>query len=240
MLNNPIRFNDPTGHRCEPGDELPGGYCYSPNRTIPAPGGETPNKDKEKQDSLFSIVFSGSGPNGLWTASDWEYYYANRDRLWEDPESWINPETVAGWDLFVLHVKRLAAHYAPGQQNQFVTDFGLMFAGITDEHFVIASIKASNGPDLPYLSYTNEGLDSDFFDSKLGPNENQTHHYAGIFYASYYLGEPIGQFSNVVRDLDNPGDVGLGEIAAADASEFWWSNSGPRMVADMIYAVIHP
>jgi hypothetical protein len=160
--------------------------------------------------------------------------------LWEDPESWINPESLAGWGLFVLHVKRLADHYAAGQQNQFVTDFGLMFAGITDEHFILASIKASNGPDLPYLSYTNERLDSKYFDSKLGQNENQTHHYAGIFYASYFLGEPVGQFANISRDFDNPGDVSLGEIAAANASEFWWSNREPRSVADMINAILHP
>jgi RHS repeat-associated protein len=26
--NNPVRYTDPTGHRCEPGDNEPGGYCY--------------------------------------------------------------------------------------------------------------------------------------------------------------------------------------------------------------------
>jgi RHS repeat-associated protein len=29
--NSPVRYTDPTGHWCEPGDFEPGGYCYSPS-----------------------------------------------------------------------------------------------------------------------------------------------------------------------------------------------------------------
>jgi RHS repeat-associated protein len=46
--NNPIRFNDPTGHRCEPGDYEPGGYCYSSSRSIaPPPQGISYEHDKK-------------------------------------------------------------------------------------------------------------------------------------------------------------------------------------------------
>jgi hypothetical protein len=208
-LNNPLRYTDPTGHWADPG-------CGSGEGCELPPGGdpEDPFKDeRNKQDQLFALMFSGSGPNGTWTASDWEIYYKYRSQLWGKPELW-DSNGPSGWDLFLLHVQRLISHYSPEQRDQFVRDFGLVFAGIPSEpDFVSAAWSVKYGPeDLQYLYYTNNGLPNSLWDNN--PTYNQSHHYAGIFVLGYFTEPNTASFVNTVRDIGNPGDISLGNIAA--------------------------
>jgi len=111
--DNPVRYNDPTGHRNCDED----GYCP----------GNTYDPDVARQDMLFTRMFRGSGSNSAWTYKDWQYYDAHRNDLWRHPDQWINPDPEKGWNLFALHAKRLASYYSPDQQSDFVRDFCISF-----------------------------------------------------------------------------------------------------------------
>jgi hypothetical protein len=118
-------------------------------------------------------MFEGSGDDGTWTSSDWTYYYANRNELWNNPSSWLNPDEEAGWDLFVLHVERLASHYSADQHDQFVRDFGLVFAGLsTTGSWLSTALAAKEGHgDYDYLYESNAGLAEKYQDDvHIGEN----------------------------------------------------------------------
>ncbi len=63
-------------------------------------------------------------------------------------------------------------------------------------------------------------MDLTIFYFSIIPNENQSHHFAGLFFLSYYTGSTIGIMINHLRDPDNPGDINLGKQAALDASAY--------------------
>jgi len=70
----------------------------------------------------------------------------------------------------------------------------------------------------PFRSFLNEGnagLANQFWD--IHPGENQSHHYAGIFFLSYFFGAGTGEAINYLRDSNNPGDINLGNGAAEDS-----------------------
>jgi hypothetical protein len=239
VRNNPIGYNDPTGHSedCQIGlgcakdpEPLPPPKCeasrVNPNGNCPPPDKEDDDIELARQDRLFSLMFMGSGVNGAWTFLDWQYYYANRNTLWANPSSWMrNPDEEQGWDLFVLHVKRLASHYSADQTDQFVDDFALVFAGISPSRAYLSNVRVSldGNADYGYLNEGLAGLDDAYIDS-IHEDENASHHYAGIFYFSYYspsLGG-LGIIGNMLRDADpgewNQGDINLGNVAAVDAA----------------------
>ena len=68
------------------------------------------------------------------------------------------------------------------------------------------------------MSLTDDGLQEQYLDS-IHPSENASHHYAGLFFAGYYLSELPGVVVNIGRDGDfwnkdkdngvNPGDINL-------------------------------
>jgi hypothetical protein len=251
VSNNPVNFNDPTGHQKEKNTEQSGYQRERQNRLKLQEANIAKWKDDlKRQDYLFSLMFRGSGPNGSWTNKDRDYYEKNRADLWEDPSTWINPDSVNGWDQFALHVKRLASHYAPDAKGQFVRDFGLVFAGIPGSLSWEDAILATNGGPAvmgtfkgeeyrSYLHYSTSGLNEAYIDD-LTAGEDQSHHYAGLFFLSYYLhsanhGATITPvLYNSIKDWGNPADVALGNGAAADALSFWSSDTSMRGVADLI------
>ena len=176
--------------------------------------------ERSHQDFLVSLVLNGSNPNGSWSADDYKYYRAHRDEILDNPTRWKNPDP-AGLDGFNLHVQRLAAHYQPGQRDDFIRDFALLFGGIpASSSWIDAAMGVANGPhDLPFLNEGLEGWAPEYIDT-LAPEFNQSHHYAGIFFVSYYTGPTIGIIINYARDTDNRGDILLGEKAALDAGSF--------------------
>jgi RHS repeat-associated protein len=217
--NNPIKYNDPTGHDVGCGGRNADCSPYSNT------------SDKDRQDYLFSLMFLGSGEDGVWTRSDWEYYYGHKSELWNDPSKWINPDAETGWDLFALQTERLASHYDSSEMDQFVQDFSLVFGGISqEESWTGAAWDARHGPTLPFLNEGNDGLASAYIDTLNGPTANQSHHFTGLFYLGYNAGFGAAAAVNYARDPDNPGDIYLGTAAAYYGSYI----KSPSDLADFI------
>ena len=74
-------------------------------------------------------------------------------------------------------------------------------------------MDAKRGPVLPFLHENNQGLLPQYMDT-LDPRANQSHHYAGILFLSYFAGGLPGFIGNYARDTNNPGDINLGTVAA--------------------------
>jgi hypothetical protein len=232
VLNTPINASDPTGHRCS--GDVDECFDYDGKAINGANDTEIQN-ERKKQNFLFQQIFKGSGPNGIWTTSDWDRYYANRADFWENPELW-DPEGPTGWALFALQAERLSSYYRPEQQDQFVRDFGLVFAGIpSSSNFVSAALSVRYGPsDLQHLAYTNDGLPKSLWDND--PTLDQAHHYAGIFVLGYFTEPNSASFVNTMRDLGNPGDIALGNFAAG--SGWAYSLGGDlSLIGNLISAV---
>lgn len=93
--------------------------------------------------------------------------------------------------------------------------------------------------DYPFLNEGNDGLDNQYLDS-LDPAQNQSHHYAGLFFFGYFTGAGGGVVGNLLRDADpgefNAGDIRLGNVAAVDGarlgSSIW--NASPIDVSNWI------
>lgn len=65
--------------------------------------------------------------------------------------------------------------------------------------------------------------------------ENQSHHYAAIFFLAYFGTQDVASVVNYARDSvfrPNPGDANLGEAAATDGAAF--HSMFPRDLADLI------
>jgi len=240
VSNNPVRFNDPTGHMME--DEDDGGVassgCVPGELVCQLERSERYElyKERQRQDQLIRLIKSGSGPNGSWTYEDKHDYFYNRNGIWGKPESW-DPNGPRGWELFALHAGKLAANYSANQRDDFVRDFGLVFAGIPSRGgYLSASMSVKHGPsDLSFLAYSNDGLPSEYLDKNR--NENQSHHYAGIFTLGYFTETNTASFVNWGRDYDNPGDVTLGNVAATDGQSFA-SASTMSQIIQLISSVI--
>jgi len=234
VLANPINYTDPSGfYLCENFD------C----------DGDDDFKwqgELKKQDKLFSLVFRGSGMNGTWTKSDWEYYCDNRDYLYYHPSKWkINQDGEIGWDLFALHAERLATHYSPIEKSQFVRDFALLFGGIPSKGFWLTqAIVSFEGPPVrmpgpdevrSYVHYRNDGLPKRYLSNNEA--ENQSHHYTGLFYLGYFAGPGAGMSAGFVRDVVlgyDPGDMRLGDQAAVDGFNFRIYIGDLRKISDYI------
>jgi hypothetical protein len=225
-LGNPTKYTDPTGHRQSDGCEY--GECSENWKPI---------FNRERQDWLFTLIFAGSGEAGAWTTEDWSYYLDHRGDLWSAPETWINSEGASGWQGFATHVERLASHYGPGDKEQFVRDFALVFAGISCEtSWYQAALEARGGPLLPFLNEGNGNLGAPYHDS-LAPNDNQSHHYAGLYFLSYFAEPEVAVAINVLRDPDNNGDIALGNRAASQAYYFRYYAADLAVVSNQIDAL---
>jgi len=167
-------------------------------------------------------MFMGSGDLGAWTDSDWAFYYKNRSDLWAGKVDWINPDPVTGWDAFALHASRLAKHYSSDTVNQFVDDFALVFGGIDTTKLHLGALVGSfRGPEVKFLMESNVGLSSQYIDDV---DENQSHHYAGYFYAGHYEGYLLTNSGGYLREMYDLGafppqydpkfgDYHLGQVA---------------------------
>ncbi|MCC6187565.1 MAG: hypothetical protein IT318_00910, partial [Anaerolineales bacterium] len=224
VYNNPTRYTDPTGHM--PSDRCDSGECEVYD----------PQLNRLRQDWLFSKIFLGSGESGEWTTDDWNFYFNHRDELWAHPDRWINADG-SGWEGFAVHAERLGSLYGPTGKEQFIREFGLMFAGLNYElSWYESAIEAAGGPELPFLSEGNTGLASKYKDS-LTPGDNQSHHYAAMFFLSYFVDPEAAMIVNYARDPDNPGDVNLGNRAATQAYAFRFYSSGPTVIGGQIEAL---
>lgn len=216
-------YIDPNGHFCV--DTSDGTICSEDDDwsiiTQPSPREKPTNPDLARQDYLFSLIFPGSGYYGEWSGSDWDYYYANRTKLWKGNLPWIHDTDPRGWNSYAIHVERLAAHYGAGDETQFVRDFALFFGGISAiKSWFDAAWEARGGPLLGFYHEGNQGLKSKYVDT-LNPEANQSHHYAGAFFVAYFTGATPGLVTNLVREIQpgefNPGDIYLGSAATLHA-----------------------
>jgi hypothetical protein len=108
-------------------------------------------QEQGRQDDLIPRVLNGSGTDNNWTLDDWTYYYSNRQGIWDDPTSWINPDPSGS---FSIHVQRLANTYSANERDQFVRDFSLVFGGVpSGVSWVKAALSVQHGPhDLLFLN----------------------------------------------------------------------------------------
>lgn len=218
-----MRYTDPTGHVVA--NDNDGGVsskgCLPSELACQVEKSERykRHKEKQRQDELFQLIFSGSASDGSWTYTDQYRYYTNRSSFWGQPESW-DRNGAKGWELFASQASQLAAAYSPAARDEFVRDFGLAFAGIPSQSsFVSAAFGVKNGPgQLTFLNYSNDGLLSKYLDKNS--EGNQSHHYAGLFVLGYFAGSNSATVVNVMRDLDNPGDIALGNVAAEHGGSF--------------------
>ena len=215
--NNPVKYNDPSGH-----DVGCGGRNADCSPLYP----ET--NDRDRQNYLFSLVFLGSGNNGKWTREDWIYYNAHSE-IMVNPSQWKNPDPDTGKKGFVLHTERLASNYDQTEKDQFVKDFALLFGGIATVKYpnnITAAWDVRGGPNngsehLGFLNESNHGLSPIYKDISTG--SNQSHHYTGLFFAGYSGSKIAGYIAGAIRDRANPGDIMLGDQAARDGDWFrWW------------------
>jgi RHS repeat-associated protein len=79
-LNNPLRLNDPSGH--DPLDPSQMDPAWAA-RFAHAHQGDQPTL-QDWEDDQFSVSHAGSGPNGAWTAFDWQSYHYVRAALGPD------------------------------------------------------------------------------------------------------------------------------------------------------------
>ncbi|MBI5822914.1 MAG: RHS repeat-associated core domain-containing protein, partial [Chloroflexi bacterium] len=235
--NSPVVYVDPSGH--EPHGP---GSCYGAgdiNCEI--------NNEKHKQDILYSKIIKGSRDDGSWTEGDWKKYLKNRDKYWNEPDKWPYADPY-NWESFALHAQRLASQYDlsySAQRKQFVRDFALLFAGISSlDGWMEVAIDSAYGPEIePILNEGTEGLSTQYQDSNTG---NQSHHYAGVFFSSYFA-EPIpALIANIPRDLFDRGGPNFGDLtldfqATFDANEFKYNpGSNANSIANFILNLMGP
>jgi hypothetical protein len=233
--NSPLKYVDPTGHDawwCN-NASCRSEYYWNGRYQVAARWYYSSYYywDKIRQDLLFSRIFKGSGAKGAWIADDRKDYYLNRGKYWDRPSTWKSNNEPKSWDTFAHHVGNLAKHYKIDQKDQFVRDFALVFGGVSTaaDTWPVAGIHSMGGPPLPFLKEDNQGLPEEYLDS-LDLIANQSHHYAGAFYAGYFAGAVLGVGINFGRDIDeyNPGDINLGNIAAGQGVLF----QNPRFMAE--------
>jgi RHS repeat-associated protein len=208
--NRPVNFIDPSGY-----DPLDAAWEAAFRA---AHGGQDPT-DRDRQDRLFSLIYSGSGLGGSWTESDWQEYVTERDEYYTGAQRWKTAVTPGGIYRFAYHVGRLAAQYDDIEQTLFVRGFALLFAGVPyDLPFAEAAWYVRHGPDNPETNP--EGLFELWegpygWNAELADDQNPSHHYAGFVFLGYYVGVPASNGVNLLRDYDNTPDMRLGNIGAA-------------------------
>jgi RHS repeat-associated protein len=214
VRNNPLRYIDPSGH-----DPLDAEW----ERAFREATGRDPT-DKDRQDRLFSLIYKGSGPDGAWTDADWQWYTTHRDDLYRGRENWRSDDQEAGLDRFIEHVGKLATYYTDDERDQFVRGFALLYGGIVySAGWKSAAAMTAANLRLTGLAEGMEGWDFRYYDSD-NFQQDQTHHYAGLFFLGYFGGKVVGRAINQVRDgrpdYHNAGDVDLGKLAVDQGVKF--------------------
>jgi len=120
--------------------------------------------------------------------------------------------------------ERASAHW--NNKRAFVDSFAV-FVDMADRSVTTANQLwpgggAIRGVDRPvYLQQDLYGHDSGFLpmyrDKDKGGKADQAHHFAAYFQLGYNTNAAVGVLAAIVRDLDNPGDITLGNKAVAIA-----------------------
>jgi RHS repeat-associated protein len=202
-LNAPTKYTDPSGH--DPIDSAWESDFTSAHGRAPT--------DIDRQDRIFSLLFKGSGSNGAWTSADWAKYGAYRDAYWKGTKAW-NGQRASGVDSFVSHIDTLASYYSAGEESEFVAAIGLTWGGIPYVNRFSAAWSARGGPPLEPLFEGNSNWIPQLLDTG---DQNQSHHWAGLFYMGFFFEAWVGQSVNVAREINqwppNTPDITLGSIA---------------------------
>lgn len=188
--------------------------------------------DADRQDRLFSLLFLGSGPGGVWTDGDRAFYLNQKDALWKGVMSWPAEDLAADYDRFETHLQRLAGHYGNDLEDvtRFIRAVGLVWSGIAYEGPAFAALaRASIGDHHLQLHEGPAGWKSKYVD-----DANPAHHWAGAFLAGFMYGAIAGAVSNSVRDIAQYvtgqggtwGDILLGNVAASQGNRLWHATRG--------------
>jgi hypothetical protein len=177
-------------------------------------------EDADRQDQLFSLIFSGRGAQGVWTEADWGEYRANKKALWSGEVPWPAGDLAPGYNRFALHLKRLGDRYGNSRESatRFTRATGLIWGGIAYEGSAfVALFRAGAGDHLPQLEEGPAGWRPEHVD-----DTNPAHHWVAAFVAGFAYGALAGAVTNTVRDLTQlvagmggtMADIRLGNVAA--------------------------
>jgi len=204
--NNPVKYLDPSGH--DPIDAAWEQAFYAAHGSMPT--------DQDRRDRFFSILYSGSGPDGAWTDSDWILYNQHRAELWSGTGfQWPNA-SAPGLDRFITHLERLATYYQAGEENLYAQAIGFIWGGVPLGHAIPATWQMATNPGTAWTANTPLFEGTAGWDPALVDDENPSHHYAGLFYLGYFYGPYLGCSGNWLRDGPlsdrNVPDLNLGYI----------------------------
>ncbi len=182
--------------------------------------------DANRQDRLFSLLFSGSGSNGSWTGEDWSQYLGKKNALWPGKEAWGDNQIGPNFDRFMVHLQRLADQYGnePQKASVFSRAVGLIWGGIAyDTSVFMALTRAAVGDHLYQLHEGTDGWIARYVD-----DTNPAHHWAAAFLTGFCFGATIGIIASTTRDLaqyltglgGTREDISLGIIGARHGGLF--------------------
>ena len=111
---------------------------------------------------------------------------------------------------------KLASYYTSEEQDQFVRAFAAFFGGVAYKGSVIdAAVGSLRHPEYNPFYEGGEGFDTRFYDPSEGARFNPSHHFAGMFFASYFFGPVIASAGSYIRD-GRKGDYNPGDMALSD------------------------
>jgi RHS repeat-associated protein len=214
VLNNPLNMVDPSGH-----DPLDANWEEQFRRRN---NGWSPS-DADRQNRLFSLLFPGQDPSGVWTASDWALFFANRDRYMSGDWPWPWGDTRAGlpeqWgslSAFASRLNTLSTYYNPGEESQFIGAIGLLWAGVPYSPHPQDALRIMTRPGQPsaggdrmqYLlseTWGGAGFNPLFVEPAWpGIGNDPTHHYAMHLWMGYHTGAVDSTVATLYRDMTVP------------------------------------
>ena len=241
VYNNPLRYIDPSGY-----DPLDAAW---EEEFCKQHGGRSPT-DQDRYLRLLSLLFNGSGPNGMWTTEDWQSFtYQYQSAMASENREFHAPggDPGNGLQLFADHLRTLSKYYKADETKQFVRAVAFLWSGIPydyDFEWGVAGVAIRNVwrltplQDLievhltpyPMLWEGASGWNPAFVD-----DPNPSHHYAVFMASGYVMGYSLSVRVNEARDPDSLPDIRLGNTAAAHGSrlKFWRIFQAPGRFAQI-------
>jgi len=236
VLNNPLRFVDPSGH-----DPLDAAWVEAFRA---AHDGRDPT-DIDRLYRLYSLTYAGEVSGSYaWTDADWQA--ANRN--WEK----VLGSTAGRNSIedFASAIGRLAGYYEDNEAAEFVSGIALLFAGVVYNPGNFLAFLGQGlgvggqGRFLEHVNHGMEGFRSTIYsvDAEGVPQEN-THHYAGHLLSGFMIGSRANDVFTVIRegaqasplsvDMDYA-DVNMGFIAG-DHGAALANGLSPRSLSSLIH-----